>query len=75
MDRGVDGFRVDAIPHMFEDDQFRDEPLSFNPNAQPWEYDYLDHIYTKDHPLTFDMVYQFRDLLDEYTGAKGGDAR
>lgn len=75
MDRGVDGFRVDAIPHMFEDDEFRNEPLSFNPNVQPWEYDYLDHIYTKDHPLTFDMVYQFRDWLDEYTAAKGGDAR
>ena len=26
--RGVDGFRVDAIHHLFEDEQFRDNPLN-----------------------------------------------
>ena len=26
--RGVDGFRMDAVPFLFEDLQFRDEPLS-----------------------------------------------
>ena len=26
LDRGVDGFRVDAIHHLFEDEQLRDNP-------------------------------------------------
>ena len=26
--RGVDGFRMDAVPFLFEDRQFRDEPVS-----------------------------------------------
>ena len=31
-DRGVDGFRVDAIHHLFEDEQLRDDPV--NPDWQ-----------------------------------------
>ena len=30
MDQGADGFRMDAVPYMFEDEQFLDEPLSGN---------------------------------------------
>lgn len=45
--KGVAGFRVDAINHMFEDVLLRDEPL--NPNEQnPQSYDRLYHIHTKD---------------------------
>lgn len=28
LDFGVDGFRMDAIPSLFEDPELRDEPLS-----------------------------------------------
>lgn len=74
LDRGVDGFRIDAIPHMFEDVNMPDEPLSGDPNAQEWEYGYLNHIYTKDQDETFDMVYQFREFVDAYAESTGRDA-
>lgn len=47
MDRGADGFRIDAINHMFEDPAFRDEPLT-GWTDDPNNYGYTHHIYTKD---------------------------
>lgn len=47
LNKGVAGFRVDAINHMFEDNRYLDEPR--NPfNNDPNSYDYLSHVYTKD---------------------------
>ncbi|GAB0093827.1 Maltase A3 [Sergentomyia squamirostris] len=77
LDKGVDGFRVDAVPHLFEvipdDGQILDEPLSNNTN-DPDNYEYLDHIFTKDRPEAIDMVYQWREVVDEFT-KKTGDTR
>lgn len=64
--KGIAGYRVDAINHMFEHVDMLDEPRTFwtdDPNS----YDYLDHIYTKDQPETFEMIYSWRRFLDEYT--------
>ncbi|KAK4878601.1 hypothetical protein RN001_011107 [Aquatica leii] len=75
LDLGVDGFRVDIISAMFEDSEFPDEPLSNIPGASPNDYNYLVHPYTNDQPETYDMVYQWRELLDRYQQVHGGDAR
>lgn len=70
LDKGVAGFRVDAIAHLFEvdkelyDGKYPDEPRT-GWTDDPDSYDYLDHIYTKDHDLTYDMVYQWREIFDE----------
>ncbi|KAH8410913.1 hypothetical protein KR222_008912 [Zaprionus bogoriensis] len=78
LDRGVDGFRIDAVPHIYEhrnaDGSYPDEPISgwsINPEA----YDYHDHIYTKDQPATVDLMYEWRDFLLEYQAKNGGDTR
>lgn len=68
------GFRVDAIPHLYETG-LEDEPQSSDANAQSYEYAYLNHIYTKDQPETFQMVYQWRTLVDEYSNEKGDYSR
>lgn len=68
------GFRVDAIPHLFETG-LEDEPRSTDANAQSYEYSYLDHVYTKDQPETFQMVYQWRTLVDDYSNEKGDYSR
>lgn len=73
MDRGVDGFRVDAAPHIFEHDDFLDEPFSGDLQAKPYEYSFLDHIYTRDLPETLDIIYEFRDFVDEYSRTHGRD--
>lgn len=67
--RGISGFRMDAIPHIFEvapdsEGNYPDEPR--NPgNNDPEDYDYHQHIYTKDQPETVDLIYQFRSVMDE----------
>ena len=48
-DKGVDGFRMDAVPWLFEDPDFKDEPLSGWSN-DPEDYLYLYHIYTFHYP-------------------------
>jgi alpha-glucosidase len=47
LDKGADGFRLDAINHMFEDELFRDEEET-GWTTDPNSYDFLHHYYTKD---------------------------
>lgn len=47
LDKGADGFRVDAVNHLFEDAAMRDEPVSGTTNDTK-NGDYYEHIYTKD---------------------------
>lgn len=73
--KGVDGFRIDAVPWLFEDEQLRDEPPSGWSQDDPLRPEYLNHIYTLDLPETVDMVYQWREVLDTYQNEHGGDTR
>lgn len=71
LDKGVDGFRIDAVPYLFENDinpatnTYDDEPLSGN--CSPDDYCYLNHPYTSDLDGTFEMIYQWREVSDSYT--------
>jgi alpha-glucosidase len=69
LSRGVSGFRIDAVPYLFEDEQLLDEPLSNADNCVSNDPCYLQHIYTQNHPLTFDMAFQWRKTLDEFQTA------
>lgn len=64
----MDGFRVDAVPHLCEDVSFADEPLTGNPD--PDDYGYTNKIYTKDQPRTYEMVKGWREVMDEYPDEK-----
>nr|CAD7451878.1 unnamed protein product [Timema tahoe] len=64
LDRGVAGFRVDAVPFLFEVTSLQDEPLSNDPKALPDDYLYLIHNYTVNLEETFDMVQQWRGLIE-----------
>lgn len=52
LNKGIAGFRVDAINHMFEDIRLLDEPRNMD-NNDPNSFDYLNHIYTKDQVIFF----------------------
>ncbi|XP_055372352.1 maltase A1-like [Condylostylus longicornis] len=78
LNKGVAGFRVDAVPWCFEvapkNGEYPDEPPSgFTQDKE--EAAYLSHIYTQDQPETVDMVFQWRQLLDDYQRIHGGDTR
>lgn len=66
LDRGVDGFRVDAVPHLVEDSKFRDEPTKSEYDPLRPQYDHLDHIYTKNLDDNHKIVQEWRALLDKY---------
>uniref|UniRef100_A0A182Y1H5 alpha-glucosidase n=1 Tax=Anopheles stephensi TaxID=30069 RepID=A0A182Y1H5_ANOST len=73
--RGVAGYRIDAVPTLFEvttdaDGQYPDEPLSGNTD-DPEDPGYLVHIYTQDQNETLDMLYQWRAVMDEFTQQYG----
>src|ERR1700730_14404328 len=66
--RGVDGFRVDAIHHLVEDEQLRDNPL--NPE---WREDMsparrLIRLRTMDQPEVHQAIAAMRQVADEYGG-------
>nr|XP_029715278.1 maltase 2-like isoform X3 [Aedes albopictus]XP_029715279.1 maltase 2-like isoform X3 [Aedes albopictus] len=72
--KGVAGFRIDAVNHLFEAEDFPDEPLT-GTDADPLSYGYTHHYYTKDLPEAYDMVYHWRSLLDQWTLEHGGPTR
>ena len=64
--RGVDGFRVDTIWLLLEDDQLRDNPV--NPNFRPDMLPAfaLTWTHTADQPDTHALVRRMRQVFDEF---------
>ncbi|ENO13686.2 alpha-glucosidase [Marinobacter nanhaiticus D15-8W] len=74
LDRGVDGFRLDAINFCFHDPLLRDNPPSQAiqeasigvRKENPYAYQY--HKYDKTQPENLAFLKRLRALLDEYPG-------
>jgi alpha-glucosidase len=75
LDRGVDGFRLDAINFCFHDRQLRDNPpkpkelrtgRGFSPD-NPYAYQY--HYYNNTQPENLPFLESLRQLIDRYPGA------
>jgi alpha-glucosidase len=66
LDRGVTGFRLDAIPTLFEDAQLRDEPATGGTNAQGDPN--LSDIYTSNLPEVHDVMRRLRAVVEKYPG-------
>jgi len=66
LDRGVAGFRLDAIPDLFEDPTFQDEKILPGKNAfgDPNE----DQSRTENLPEVHKIIRQLRELVDSYPG-------
>lgn len=65
-ERGIDGFRVDAIHHLCEDDEYRDNPVDPNwrPGMTPTKR--LLQIRTVDQPGVHDAIRLMRGIADGY---------
>jgi alpha-glucosidase len=66
LERGVDGFRVDAIHHVIKDDQFRDNPLNPNFNAGMSPHRSLLREFTADRPEVQGVIRKLRGVVDRY---------
>ena len=64
LDRGVAGFRLDAIPTLFEDPQLRDEPEAGGTNAQGDPS--LKDIYTSNLPEVHGVIRRMRTMVGKY---------
>ena len=71
LDRGADGFRLDAFPHTIEDSLFRDNPRAEHPDAGHGEYDALEPRYTTHRPENYALLCEMRRVMDAYT-TRGG---
>ncbi|HEY8520678.1 MAG TPA: alpha-amylase family glycosyl hydrolase [Gammaproteobacteria bacterium] len=70
LDRGVDGFRVDACCLLFKDPEFRDNPA--NPDYRPGDGpdSTLLPVHTRDQPGLHEALARIRALTDSYPGER-----
>jgi alpha-glucosidase len=70
LERGVDGFRVDAAHQMMKDPHERDNPPAPHDYHRPYkdmgEYDDYLHLYDFGHPDVHEAHRSFRKVLDTY---------
>jgi len=66
LDRGVDGFRIDALRQIVKDERWRDNPP--NPDWRPAQgpYQALLPVYTTDRPEVMALIGRMRQLADAY---------
>lgn len=64
MEMGLDGIRVDALKHVYENENMKDEPI-IDP-GKPLDYYNLEHIYTADQDEVYDLIKEWLQQLDEF---------
>lgn len=67
--RGVSGFRIDAVKFLFETAPVNGEYANELPSGECADAEdtcFLRHEHTQDLEETYDMIYQWREVVDEY---------
>lgn len=73
LDKGIDGFRIDAVPHLFEGDVTIDEPLLNLPGLNETHHANYNHTLTKDQPGTYELLETWRTFVDNYAKDQSRD--
>jgi alpha-glucosidase len=69
LDRGVDGFRFDAVDFMLHDPALRDNPAAPAPDGPPVKpFGLQHHIHDMLQPETGALLQRIRVLMDRYPG-------
>ena len=68
LDRGVDGFRLDAINFAMHDPELRDNPPAANGGKRMRPFDYQQHLYNQSHPGIVGFLGRLREVVDGYEG-------
>jgi len=69
LDRGVDGFRLDAINFSMHDPSLRDNPPKTDQGRiRTRPFDYQQHLYNQSHPDIIGFLERIRALLESYGG-------
>lgn len=71
LNKGIAGFRIDAMTFIYEDSAFCDEPLT-NWTSDPKSFLYTRKVYTEHLPENFDLLHRFREVVDDFYEKHGG---
>ena len=79
LDRGVDGFRLDAINFAMHDPLLRDNPPAPGGGKRTRPFDFQQHLYNQSHPDIVEFLERLRGSTDSYgerftLAEVGGDA-
>lgn len=66
LDRGVDGFRIDAINFAMHDPELRDNPPAVDVGKRTRPFDFQQHIYNQSHPDIVKFLERLRKVTDSY---------
>jgi alpha-glucosidase len=66
LDRGVAGFRLDAVSRLFEDPDLHDDPLL--PGTNAYGDRNIEHKYTDNLPEVHEVLKEMRHVIDQYPG-------
>jgi alpha-glucosidase len=66
MDKGVDGFRIDAVSRLFEDPNLRDDP--YLPGYNAYGDRNIQHLYTDNFPEVNEVLRRLRKVVSQYPG-------
>ena len=66
LDRGVDGFRIDAINFAMHDPQLRDNPPAPEGGKRTRPFDFQQHLYNQSHPDIVKFLERLREVTDSY---------
>lgn len=66
LDRGVAGFRIDAVSRLFEDPNLHDDPILPGKNA--YGDPNIQHKYTDNLPEVHEVLREMRKVVDQYPG-------
>jgi alpha-glucosidase len=64
LDRGVDGFRLDAINFAMHDPQLRDNPPALSGGKRTRPFDFQQHLFNQSHPDIVKFLERLRELTD-----------
>ena len=66
LDRGVDGFRLDALNFAMHDPALTDNPPVANPTKRTRPFDFQHHFHNQGHPDIAGFIERVRALTDRY---------
>jgi oligo-1,6-glucosidase/alpha-glucosidase len=68
LDKNIDGFRLDILHSIYEDEKLRNNPFSFFINSDKNSaYFFQKHRYDLNLPETYDFTLELRKIIDKYT--------
>lgn len=66
LDKGVDGFRLDALNFAMHDKELRDNPVNPRPGPRTRPFDYQDHVYNMSHADIPAFLEKLSALINSY---------